>query len=161
MHSATDSDQGPLIDLLNEQRLGVVATDSGAGPYLSLVAFAVTPDLNRLIFLTRRTTRKFCNIESRPQVAMLIDNRTNQPGDLAQGMAVTALGKATELRQGARRERAELFLAKHPDLRSFADETETAVIEIVVSRYIVVSQFEKVQVLEREQDPKPPLQGPA
>lgn len=161
MHSATDSDQGPPIHLLNQQRLGVVATDSGAGPYLSLVAFAVTPDFNHLIFLTRRTTQKFCNIVSRPQVAMLIDNRTNQPGDLALGVAVTLLGEAVELHGDDRRARLQLFLAKHPDLGAFAEEPETAVIEIVVSRTIVVSQFEKVRIFDRKQEStRPPLQQP-
>jgi hypothetical protein len=150
MHSVTDSDQGPPADLLHQQRLGVLATDSGAGPYLSLVAFAITPALDRLIFLTKRTTQKFFNITSRPQVAMLIDNRTNQPGDLTQGVAITMLGKATEITGPDKKSRLQFFLDKHPELGAFADEPETAVIEIMITRSVVVSQFEKVQVFDRE-----------
>lgn len=138
-----------LADLFTEQLLGVVATNSGTGPYVSLVAFAVTPDLNRLVFLTQRGTSKFSNIESYPQVSMLIDNRTNTPSDLVQGVAVTALGHAAEVQGASKKPLLQLFLAKHPDLACFANEPTTTVIEIIVSRFIVVSQFEKVQTFDR------------
>ncbi|ADW18293.1 pyridoxamine 5'-phosphate oxidase-related FMN-binding protein [Desulfobulbus propionicus DSM 2032] len=142
-----------LITLFGQQRLAVVATDSGSGPYTSLVAFAVTPDLGRLIFLTSRATQKFRNIESRPQVALLIDNRSNQPVDLARGVAVTALGTAAEAQGAAREELLQLLRKRHPELGGFADEPSTAVIAITVSRYIVVSHFQEVRVLGMDGGP--------
>lgn len=150
MRSDSQSGVSKLTNLLTEQRLGVMASDSGTGPYVSLVAFAVTPDLNRLIFLTQRGTHKFSNIVAYPQVSMLIDNRTNQASDLVRGVAVTALGIATEVLGDAKKPLLQLFLTKHPELCSFADAPDTAVIEIAVSRYIMVSKFEKVQIFDRE-----------
>ncbi|WP_448874317.1 pyridoxamine 5'-phosphate oxidase family protein [Desulfobulbus propionicus] len=140
--------QRRLIDLFAEQRLAVLATDSDSGPYTSLVAFAVTPDLSRLVFLTSHATQKFRNIESHPQVAMLIDNRANQPSDFALGLAVTALGTATETQGWAREELLRLLLKRHPDLGDFAAEPTTAVVTVTISRYIAVSRFQEVQVLD-------------
>jgi hypothetical protein len=53
-----------IKNLFDSQSLAVLATQSNAQPYASLVAFAATEDLKQIIFLTPNTTRKYANIES-------------------------------------------------------------------------------------------------
>ncbi|NLV23956.1 MAG: pyridoxamine 5'-phosphate oxidase family protein [Deltaproteobacteria bacterium] len=133
-----------LKSLCHHQLFGVLATDGGDGPYTSLVAFAAGRDLHRLFFLTSRSSRKFRNISLNPEVSLLIDNRSNLPADFAEATAVTAVGRALERRGNGRHAALKLFLARHPHLNSFASSPSCALMEVVVSRYVLVSNFEEV-----------------
>lgn len=137
-------------ELFQQQLLGVLATNSGAAgaePYVSLIAFAASGDLRRLFFYTSRATRKFANMVDNSRVSMLIDNRSNQAGDFQTALAVTVLGRALE-QQGPQNTILQgLFLARHPELESFALDPSSALIEILVQRYILVSSFQQVQDL--------------
>ena len=75
-----------LIKLLRAQSLAVLSTQQEGQPYASLVAFASNDDLTRLYFATTRSTRKFANIMKDSRVAMLIDNRSNNPADFQQAV---------------------------------------------------------------------------
>ena len=83
--------------LFDSQSLCVLATHSEAGPYTSLVAFAADEDLKNIYFVTSRFTRKYANIEADHKVAMLMDNRSDDPGDFRTATAVTAVGEASEI----------------------------------------------------------------
>ena len=137
-------------ELFQQQLLGVLATNTGsavAEPYVSLIAFVATEDLRRLIFFTSRNTRKFTNIVTNSQVSMLIDNRTNQAGDFQTALAVTVLGRAIEQHGVEKSSLQKLFLARHPELEAFALDSSSALIEILVERYILVSKFQQVNEL--------------
>ena len=86
-----------IRELLESQRLAVLSTQGKKQPYSNLVAFAVTPDLQYLIFATTRATRKYDNLSKHPLVSLLIDNRTNETADFAEAAAVTVLGRASEI----------------------------------------------------------------
>ena len=66
--------------LLDSQIQGVLATQHQQQPYTSLMAFAVTPDLRRIVFATARATRKYANLLDNPRASLLIDNRCNELG---------------------------------------------------------------------------------
>ena len=68
----------------------------GGQPYLSLMAFAVTPDLKTIIVATDRGARKYANLKAEPRVALLIDNRSNTPADTQEAVAITVLDQAME-----------------------------------------------------------------
>ncbi len=64
----------PLIfikDTLDSQLLGVLATQEGDRPYLSLLAFAYSDDLRFLFFATLRNTRKFAICNNTPRLQCL------------------------------------------------------------------------------------------
>ena len=65
-----------LKDFFRTQKLTALATQEPGHPYLSLMAFAMTDDLNSLIIATKRETRKYSNMVKEPGVAFLIDNRS-------------------------------------------------------------------------------------
>jgi nitroimidazol reductase NimA-like FMN-containing flavoprotein (pyridoxamine 5'-phosphate oxidase superfamily) len=134
-------------DLFASQRSAALATQAGGQPYLSLMAFAVTPDLTTIIVATERGTRKYANLAAEPRVALLVDNRSNTPADTEEAVAVTILGQASEASPDERQKYLPLFLDKHPQLADFATSPTCVLIAVRVSTYIVVQRFEEVQEL--------------
>jgi nitroimidazol reductase NimA-like FMN-containing flavoprotein (pyridoxamine 5'-phosphate oxidase superfamily) len=134
-------------DLCATQRSAALATQEEGQPYLSLMAFAATPDLKTIIVATDRHTRKYANLMAEPRIALLIDNRTNTPADTREAVAITVLGQAAEATPDERDEFLTLFLTKHPHLEAFATSATCALIAVRVSTYIVVQRFGEVQEL--------------
>lgn len=134
-----------------QQLLGVLATQDASSPYTSLLAFAVNEGLDRLFFVTSRLSRKYDNIAANPQVAMLIDNRTNNSVDFQRALAVTVLGEAHEIPEHEKKTPLALFLRRHPTLEPFCMLPSTSLMEIAVHRYILVTQFEEVRSVAIEE----------
>jgi heme iron utilization protein len=136
-----------LRELFSDQLLAVLATQSDNGPYGSLVAFYAVDDLKRLLFATARGTRKYANLTGHPQVAMVIDTRSNREGDFRDAMAVTAVGRVAEAFGSQKEEYEPLFLARHPSLVDFVHSPGSALIIIEVQSYYIVRQFQQVTEL--------------
>jgi len=126
-----------LRQIMVTQRFAVLATLNNQQPYLNLVAFAVSDDLRNIIFATNRNTQKYRNILSNNRVALLIDNRSIGQSDFAEGLAITALGMASDL-EGDRSEKpVQSYLDRHPSLGEFLQRPDTAVIGVMVTDYIL------------------------
>jgi len=134
-----------LQELFAAQGSVVLATTENGQPYLSLMAFANTSDLQYLLVATYRATRKYRNIEADPRVALLVDNRSNQPSDIEQSMAVTVLGRAQEVGATEKNQFLRIYLAKHPHMEKFVSSPECALIKVKVERYFVVSNFQEIR----------------
>lgn len=131
------------------QFFAVLATNDNGQPYTSLISFAVTPDLKKVIFATPKQTRKYRNILNSKNVAILIDNRSNTRKNLMETEAITIMGEALLIRRGkARDELAALFLKKHPDLEEFIQSKTTALIVVDAIRCIHVGEFQTISVWE-------------
>ncbi len=137
-----------LRELFDSQQLAVLATDAGGRPYASLVAFAATDDLTRLIFATTRATRKFANIQENPHVSLLIDSRSNQVSDFRDAVAVTAMGSAAEVSSDDWSPLRDRYLKRHPHLKSFVDAPSCALLRMNVAQYYLVSRFQNVTAWE-------------
>ena len=133
-----------LQKLLEEQRLAVVATEMRGRPYTSLVAFAASADLRQIVFVTTRSTTKYRNLSAEPYVSLLIDSRTHSVEDFSTGVAVTALGKATEVEGKQREDLIDAFLRKHPHLDTFARSPSTATCCVDIDTYYLVTRFQNV-----------------
>jgi nitroimidazol reductase NimA-like FMN-containing flavoprotein (pyridoxamine 5'-phosphate oxidase superfamily) len=133
-----------LRNLLNTQRLGVLATHNPEGPHTSLVAFAATNDLKNLLFATTRSTRKYANLVVNARVAMLVDNRSNDVSDFRKAMAVTATGRAREVPEHLLEKFLAVYLNKHPYLRDFVAAPTCALLRIEVDKYSAVNRFQNV-----------------
>jgi general stress protein 26 len=136
-----------LSELLEGQRLAVLATVSDGQPHCNIVAFVHTQDLRRLFFATRRDTTKYQSLVDHPEVSMLVDSRQNRPSDLRHAVAVTIDGVARDLRD-QKSEWIELYATKHPTLRDFVSQTDCALMCLDVRRYKFVSSFQNVQIIE-------------
>jgi nitroimidazol reductase NimA-like FMN-containing flavoprotein (pyridoxamine 5'-phosphate oxidase superfamily) len=134
-----------IKDLCATQRSAALATQERGQPYLSLMAFAVTPELMTIIGATDRRTRKYANLMAEPRVALLIDNRSNTPADTQEAVAITVLGQASEATREEHKKLLSLFLDKHPYLVDFATSPTCALIAVRVKTYLVVQHFGEVQ----------------
>ncbi len=145
-------DESRLIDeireLLDQSYFAVLATRGKEYPYSTLVGFAATSDLRHILFATKRHTRKYGNITADHRVSLLIDSRTNRAEDVMRAKALTALGKAEELKGAAAARLKKIYLGRHPNLGGFADNPNTALFRVEISRYILVSRFQEVFELE-------------
>lgn len=136
-----------LTHLAQRQLFAVVATQSDHKPYASLVAFALTDDFRVLTFATKRGTKKYANMKANPSVAVLLDNRSNDPGDVNTGMAVTATGTVSEAHGEERERLLRLYAEKHASLAVFAAGADTALMKVHVHCYVVVTRFQQVVTL--------------
>jgi nitroimidazol reductase NimA-like FMN-containing flavoprotein (pyridoxamine 5'-phosphate oxidase superfamily) len=130
--------------LFASQRLAVLATQGADEPHTSLVAFVATEDLRRLVFATERETRKFGDLAANPRVALLVDDRSHRATDLAEATAVSAAGRACEVRGEERESLARLLLSKHPMLKPFVAQPGCALVQVEVGVYRVVTRFQSV-----------------
>ncbi len=133
-------------DLLKQQKLAVLATEKEGQPYTNLIAFAHSEDLKNILFATPRCTRKYTNIEKRPGVSILIDNRSNTALDFTDAVVVNAMGEVKEVEKTE--ELLQLYLAKQPHLKSFLSATSSALMQMEVKKYIIATRFQNVEELD-------------
>ncbi|UCH80708.1 MAG: pyridoxamine 5'-phosphate oxidase family protein [Nitrospiraceae bacterium] len=136
-----------ITQLVSRQKLAVLSSFGKGQPYASLVAFAATEDLKYILFATTRSTRKYTNLSLESNVALLIDNRTNEETDFSYAAAATALGRAEEIRDPQRESLINIYLAKHPHLREFVTSPSCALVQVTVQKYYLVNRFQNVQEL--------------
>lgn len=139
-----------LRKLLSSQKLGVLATQQKKNPYTSLVAFACSDDMRKIVFATPKTTRKFANIISNSNVSFFIDNRSNRAIDFRKAIGVTALGSVRHIRKNKNSKLMKLYLTKHPQLDSFLASKSCAFLCIDVKSFYVVERFQTVTEVHLE-----------
>ena len=139
-----NTDFALLKKLLTTQHLAVLATAQGGHPYTSLVAFVASEDMRHLAFVTGRATTKYRNMIETPDVSLLIDSRTHSVEDFTAGAAVTVLGRVTETVDKESSVLLAAFLRKHPQLESFVQAPTTALCDMDVHRYVLVTRFQHV-----------------
>lgn len=136
-----------IAKLFSQQKLAVLSSYGNGLPYASLVAFAATEDLQYIVFATTRSTRKYANLVTESNVALLIDNRTNTEKDFSYATAATALGRAEEVKEPEREYLINIYLKKHPHLKQFVTSPSCALLKVSVIKYYVVNRFQNVQEL--------------
>jgi len=141
-----------IHDLLATQRLAVLATSGEAGPYTSLVAFAVNEDLSTLLFATLRSSTKYRNLSRNPDVSLFLDNRGATGGDPYKTETLMATGPAAEPLSDDRSALEELFLHRHPGFRAFLTSPDCALISVRVRYYLLVSCFDMKEILRMPPD---------
>lgn len=137
-----------IRNLLESQKLAVLSTQDHGQPYCNLMAIAATEDLKYLLFATTRATSKYANLMADSRVAVLVDNRQNDPTDFAAAAALTALGKAWELQGAERQQFLTVYLRKHPYLEEFVTAPTCALLRVKVEKYIVVTRFQEVREVQ-------------
>lgn len=144
----TPTDLRLIEHLLGEQALAGLATSQHGQPYGSLIAFAATPGFDAVLFATPRHTRKFANLQREPRVALLVDNRENRASDFSGAAALTILGTAREVAAADRLTMQQLFLAKHPSLKDFIQDPDSALMIATIQTIVLVDQFQCVRTYQ-------------
>jgi len=129
--------QNIVRDILSSQLFGVLNTWNGIKPYSNLVAFVQGKDISDIYFATIRNTRKYNNLIGFPDVSFLVDNRSNREEDLTSATAISCHGTARECGSAEYVEISQVFLEKHPSLRSFIENPDCAIFKVDVSEFII------------------------
>ena len=136
-----------IRQLLGEEPFGVLCTQGGGQPYGSVVAFAFSDDLTALCFATPVDTHKYRLLSECDRVAVVVDNRDRFPGEIMKTSALTVTGRAALVPPGRDFGRwAGLLAERHPYLLAFIQDPGTALFIVQAARYVVVTQFQDVQV---------------
>jgi len=122
--------------IMGEQYFAVLSTVGDGRPYSNLVSYAITSDLKSVVFFTDRNTRKYRYIKDNHYISLLIDNRSNQPADIEEALAITITGTAREETEGVDILKAR-YLARYPGLSHFVENPESALIVVSVHEYII------------------------
>lgn len=132
-------------ETLRAQRFAVLATEHGGQPHTSFVAITPVDGFRQLIFATYRRTRKYRNLTQNDKVAVLIDGQQVNSSGLTEGFVLTALGQAEEISGEASEAARRAHLAWHPDLASFVQSTNCALVRVTVREYQVVGAIDDVR----------------
>ena len=138
-----------LRDFFRTQKVTALATQEPGHPYLSLMAFAMTDDLNYLIIATQKETRKYFNMIKNSGVAFLIDNRSNDRDQFLKTLAVTGIGQARAIEENEKESLTTFFLDKHPELETFVHSQDCTLVKIQINKLIIVRQFQEIEELDR------------
>ena len=128
-----------LRDTLESQKLAVLSTQKDGYPYANLVAVAYSNNYKSMVFVTDRNTRKFENMKSSSDVAILFDNRKTDAYDFDSVVAITAVGKAVESSEEEIDYLKSIYIDRHPDLIAFINSPSSALMKVDVERYIIAS----------------------
>lgn len=134
-----------LKRLERTQRHAVLATASNDRPHASLVAFALTPDRQGLLFATPRKTTKYRNMIKNNRVSLVIDNRENNKNDYLSAEAFTIFGRAREVcRKQAGNRLSEVLVRKHRALKEFINAPTTALMLVKIERCLHIGRFQTI-----------------
>ena len=136
-----------IKELLDQQKLGVLATQGEKYPYNTLVAYAFSEDLRYIFFATRKHTRKYNNIMKHHHVSMLIDSRTNNVTDFEDAVALTVIAK---MESTTLLEHRGLYLNRFLHLKDFIEDPATTIMTLKIDKYIYVQRFQEVLELDIE-----------
>jgi len=134
-----------ITEVFKKQKVAVLATSGKDGPYQSLVAFYVMPGFKEILFATEKNTTKFGNIKNSHEVSLFIDNRTEKLNDFKNILIVTAVGDAYEVEGAFDNGPGKEYMECHPLLGERFLTESSALINIKVKKYIVVSKFSEVE----------------
>jgi nitroimidazol reductase NimA-like FMN-containing flavoprotein (pyridoxamine 5'-phosphate oxidase superfamily) len=139
-----------LAELFNSQSLAALSTHNAGQPYASLVAFYAATDLKHIYFATPRTTRKYANLTADNRVAVMVNSSTNETSDFHRAISVTAIGRAQETVGPDKQTILHHYLSKHPHLDDFVRSPTCALVDVSVSSYFLVKNFQNVMELHLE-----------
>lgn len=141
----TGGDSRALVRaVLRDSRYAVLATESGGQPHACLMAFVPVRDGRELVFATYRGTRKHRNLAANPRVAFLIDHRETARLRDGRRLALTAIGRATEIPADEDASARAALRRCHRDLAGFVDDPDCVLMRLTVEWYQVVGGVDDV-----------------
>lgn len=133
--------------LFHAQKFGVLSTESDRHPYCNLIAFTPSDDCTSLVFATPRSTNKYTNLVKNPNVAFLIDNRSQLDINVKAGLAVTAIGHVTELKSEQADFYRRLHSRRHTCFEEFINLPDCALFQLHIEKYIIARGIDRISSL--------------
>ena len=143
--------QEEIQKLCDSQPFAVLATQGKDLTNASLISFAMSDDLNYMVFATPVNTAKYDFIVAQENVSVLVDDRSLQQERINEISALTIIGKGKILLdENEILKWAELLIQKHPNLKTFVEAKTTSIVLVKVVRHLYVNKFQQM----REWDPR-------
>ena len=121
-----------------------MATEGDGQPYASLITITPLQGFRQIIFATYRNTRKFKNILHNGRVSVLIQGEDLIRINQQECFALTAFGQAQEVGINELEDVRFEHLNRHPDIESFMNSGDVAIISIKVEAFQVVRAIDDV-----------------
>ncbi|MBF0550445.1 MAG: pyridoxamine 5'-phosphate oxidase family protein [Deltaproteobacteria bacterium] len=140
-----------MKEILKQSGLAVLATSWRDNPHCSLMAYETNEPGDEVYMMSIKSSKKFINICSNPNVCLLIDTRTGSTTDLNGVQALTVTGHHDQPSTEAERSRImDHLVARHPHLKQLAERPDVAVLVIKILSFqlldgISSSYYEEVQ----------------
>lgn len=140
-----------IRELIESNRICVLATAAERGPHCSLMSYAANEDGTELYMATDTNTKKYRNLAANPSVSLLIDSREERA--CGSGAATRALTVTGAMQQGLGERKKvtvrETLCRRHPDLKNFFSNPSVEVIVVKINSLqlldgITDSYFEEV-----------------
>jgi nitroimidazol reductase NimA-like FMN-containing flavoprotein (pyridoxamine 5'-phosphate oxidase superfamily) len=133
--------------LAREKNMCVLATNSGAKPHCSLMAYVTDESCEEIYMVTHRNTQKYKNLMENPAVSLLIDSREITPRTRVQ--ALTVEGFFRKIADDAKRSKVRKMLLKtHPQLADFIDHAEAEIFCIKVGSFLLLNGLSETHFQE-------------
>ena len=132
-----------IRDLIQKNKICVLATVSEGDPHCSLMSYAADGDCCEIYMATRKETKKYRNLSANPSVSLLVDSRQDAgTGSSTQTKALTISGivqtNIDEKKIAAAR--ARLF-EMHTELKNIFNSPDT---EIIVVKIMAVQLLDGI-----------------
>lgn len=121
-----------IKEILQTQRLCVLATSCQEEPYCSLMGYLWDQDTGEFYMVTSSESKKFRNLNQNPNVSLLLDTRTTEKQqEGAYTKALTVQGKAKLLSGPGLGEKVlQRMLEVHPQLRNLLENQKVVVVRV-------------------------------
>jgi nitroimidazol reductase NimA-like FMN-containing flavoprotein (pyridoxamine 5'-phosphate oxidase superfamily) len=134
-----------IEDIFKISRFAVLATEGDGQPHASLIAFTPMDGYRKLIFATYRNTRKYHNLAHNGKVAVLVDSIDSSRSGLQESFVLTAFGHVEDIDSEDKNNVLKTHLERHPELLSFLQAEDCALVRIKVDTYQVVRGIDDVE----------------
>ncbi len=133
-----------IKEILQTQRLCVLATSWQEEPYCSLMGYLWDQDTGEFYMVTSSESRKFRNLNQNPRVSLLLDTRTTQrPQERAYTRALTVQGKAQLLSDPGLEEKVlQRMQEVHPQLSNLLENQRVVVVRVRPISFLLLDGVE-------------------
>ena len=134
-----------IEDIFKITRFAVLATEGNGQPHASLIAVTPMAGYRKLIFATYRNTRKYHNLAHNGRVAVLVESIDINRTGLQESYVLTAFGRVEDIEPAEKLMVFEAHLKRHPELLSFLQAADCALMRIKVETYQVVRGIDDIE----------------
>ena len=140
-----------IMTLIKQKDTCVLATTSEGHPHCSLMSY-IADGYGRSFFMaSSKNTKKYVNLMKNRTVSLLIDNRDDGKNQSGAVTALTVKGIFQPITDDARKEEIlRKLLERHPSLKEFASDRETAVFEIKAEAFELLEGISKASYFSLE-----------
>lgn len=131
-----------IVELLTNQRNGVLATCLENHPFCYRMAFVTEKDYKSLLLVTDTGSGKYKQIMANPTVCFFLDNTRDEDSDTFSAKTLCVFGEIKS-EPDQRQESREMFINAHPELSNFLKRKSTVMLSLRPLTFKLVINFEQ------------------